>query len=174
MKVLIAYASRLGSTKAIAERIAVRLGTHGLEARVRPVTSVIDLAPYDAFVIGSAVYAGHWLEEARQFVDDHQAELGTRPVWLFSSGPVGHTATKVAPVRPAEVNELSRVVRAKDHRIFAGALDRAAVDGSDLGFADRFIAKRFVPEGDFRDWPGIDAWADDIARASMAAPVSQG
>lgn len=174
MNVLIAYASRLGSTKAIAERIAARLETHGPEATVRPVASVIDLAPYDAIVIGSAVYGGHWLKEATEFVRRHETALAARPVWLFSSGPVGRVAAKVAPVRPAEVLELVGAVHAREHRIFAGALDRAAIDGSELGFADRFIAKRFVPEGDFRDWPAIDVWADDIARGSVAAPIVQG
>lgn len=172
MNILVAYASRLGSTKAIAERIAARLETHGLEAIVRPVTAVTDPGPFGAFVIGSAVYAGHWLKEASGFVRDHEAELSVRPVWLFSSGPVGRTATKVAPVRPAEIQELSSATDARGHRVFAGALDRDAVDGSELGFADRFVAKRFVPEGDFRDWPAIDAWADEIAGQLVPAPIA--
>ena len=163
MNILIAYASRLGSTKTIAARITARLETHGLTAADRPVGSVGDLMPYDAFVVGSAVYAGHWLKEASAFVHGHRTVLATRPVWLFSSGPVGKLATKVEPVDPADVHELSTAVRARDHRIFSGALDRQALDDSDLGFAERFVAKRFVPEGDFRDWPAIDAWADEIA-----------
>lgn len=163
MDILVAYASRLGSTKAIAAHIAARLETHGLTAADRPIGSVGDLTSHDAFVIGSAVYAGHWLKEATAFVHGHRSVLATRPVWLFSSGPVGQVATKVEPVDPADVHELSTAVHAKDHRIFSGALDRGAIDRSDLGFAERFVAKRFVPEGDFRDWPAIDAWADEIA-----------
>ena len=80
-------------------------------------------------------------------------------------------ATKVAPVEPLEVQELTSAVHARDHRVFAGALDRETVSGSSLGLAERFIAKRFVPEGDFRDWPAIDAWADDIARELTATPA---
>ncbi len=172
MDVLVAYASRLGSTKAIAERIAARLATDGLETTVRPAGDVSDPLPYDAFVIGSAVYAGHWLKEASGFVRDNEAALAARPVWLFSSGPVGRSAMKVAPVRPAEVAGLWSATDARGHRVFAGALDRETLDGSELGFAEKFVAKRFVPEGDFRDWPAIDAWADMIARELTRVPVA--
>lgn len=171
MRVLIAYASRLGSTKTIAARITARLETHGLTATNAPVGSVGELTPYDAFVIGSAVYAGHWLKEATAFVHGHRTVLGTRPVWLFSSGPVGQFATKVEPVDPADVHALSTAVHARDHRIFSGALDRTMIDTSDLGFAERFVAKRFVPEGDFRDWPAIDGWADEIAHELAVTPA---
>ena len=64
MNVLVAYASRLGSTRAIAERIAERIQTDGIAATARDVETVDDLIPYDAVIVGSAVYAGHWLKEA--------------------------------------------------------------------------------------------------------------
>ena len=52
-----------------------------------------DLAGYGAFVIGSAVYAMHWQKDAAQFVRRNRALLAGRPVWLFSSGPLGTEAT---------------------------------------------------------------------------------
>lgn len=168
MSVLVAYSSRLGSTRGIAARIAERLQTHGLDVSARPIGSVGELTPYDAFVVGSAVYGGHWLKEASGFVRQHAAALSSRPVWLFSSGPVGRQAVKAAPVTPAEVGELEATTHAREHRTFAGALDRQTIHGADLGVAERFIAKRFVPEGDFRDWPEIDGWADEIARHLVA------
>lgn len=171
MNVLVAYATRLGSTKTIAERIAARLETHHLAVVVLPVEAVETLRPYDAVVIGSAVYAGQWLNEASEFVRDLEAALAARRTWLFSSGPVGRQAGAVEPVRPTEVLEISAAVHAKGYRIFAGALDRRAVDGSDLGFADRFLARHFVPEGDYRDWREIDAWADEIARELTVTPA---
>lgn len=61
-------------------------------------------------------------------------------------------------------------IRPRDHRVFAGALDRGTLAGADLGRVERFVAERFVPDGDFRDWPAIDAWADDIARALVPVP----
>lgn len=171
MNVLVAYATRLGSTKAIAERIAGRLEAHRLAVVVRPVEAVDTLTPYDAVVIGSAVYGGQWLIEATDFVSDLEAALSARPTWLFSSGPVGRMAASAEPVRPAEVLEISAEVRAKGHRTFAGALDRRTVDGSDLGFADRFLAKHFVAESDYRDWDEIDTWADGIAGDLSATPA---
>ena len=173
MNILVAYASRLGSTRDIAEHIATRVQSRGAMAAALPVDVVYDLAPYDGFVIGSAVYAGHWLKEATRFVRGHNSTLSTVPVWLFSSGPVGRTATSVEAVAPHEVQELERAVGARDHRVFAGAFDRSTVDGAESGMAERFVAKRFVPEGDFRDWPQIDMWADEIANHLLVTPVGR-
>lgn len=171
MNVLIAYATRLGSTRGIASRLGAALAADGLATTVVPVTSVTDLRAYDAFVIGSAVYAGHWMTEAGRFIEDHQAVLAAHPVWLFSSGPVGELPTRHAPVAPAGIDALGLSVFARGHRIFAGALDHAAIDGAGFGSVERFIAKRFVPEGDFRDWPAIVAWAQEIARELKGVPV---
>ncbi len=164
MNVLVIYATRLGSTRGIAERIAARLKADGLAATAAPVQSVTDLRAYDAFVIGSAVYAGHWLVPAGHFIEDNHAVLVAHPVWLFSSGPVGTTATGRPPVPPLGIAALGATISARGHRIFAGAFDRQALATADLGKVERFIAKRFVPEGDFRVWTEIDAWADEIAR----------
>ena len=172
--VLVAYGSRLGSTRGIAERIAARLRTHGIDTTACDVQTGFEPGRYDAFVIGSAVYAGHWLKDVTRRVGEHTAVLSARPVWLFSSGPVGKLATGSAPVAPAEVRGLESAVNAREHRIFAGALDRGTVDGARFGTAERFIAKRFVPEGDYRDWTEIDTWADSIAHslnAVHAVPV---
>ena len=89
MNVLVTVASRQGATKEIAERIGEVLSAAGLGATVEPVEAVGDVDRYDAVVLGSAVRIGHWIEPARRFVRDHSAALATRPVWLFSSGPIG-------------------------------------------------------------------------------------
>jgi len=89
MAVLVAYASKHGSTQGIAERIAEKLRQLGKEAEARPVDAVEDPESYEAFVIGSAVYYGSWLKEATEWVYRNQAVLAGRPVWLFSSGPLG-------------------------------------------------------------------------------------
>ena len=64
MKVLIAYASRHGSTKGIAEHIAAKLERTGLDVTLRPVGEADPIDGYDAFVIGSAAYLGGWLDDA--------------------------------------------------------------------------------------------------------------
>jgi len=159
MTVLVAYASKHGSTQGIAERIAEKLRQLGKEAEVRPVDAVEDPGSYEAFVIGSAVYYGSWLKEATEWVHRNQAILAQRPVWLFSSGPLG-TEVKDAEQQPKEMAEFQQAIRPRDERIFFGALDH-----NRLSFAERMVLKAVrAPEGDFRDWQAIDAWAESIAR----------
>jgi menaquinone-dependent protoporphyrinogen oxidase len=174
MKVLVAYATKYGATEAIAERIAAKLGAHGLAVDACRVDAVRDAGGYDAFVVGSAVYMGSWLKDAIKFVERNRPILSTRPVWLFSSGPVNAGTTdaqgrdlRVGAVR-REVADLKESLGARDHRVFFGALDRGK-----LRIPDRWIAA--VPafpgsEGDFRDWNEIDAWSTAIAEELTAAP----
>jgi menaquinone-dependent protoporphyrinogen oxidase len=113
MEVLVAYASRHGSTAGIAERIAAGLQAAGLSAEAVAVTHVGDVERYDAFVIGSAAYLFHWLKDATRFVKRHRAVLGDRPLWLFSSGPLGTDRIDaqgeevLEATRPREFDELA-------------------------------------------------------------------
>jgi len=86
MSVLVTYASMYGATEEIATRVAETLREAGQEVQVLPVQEAGDVTRFDAFVIGSAVYFGAWLKDAVKFVEQNQATLSTRPVWLFSSG----------------------------------------------------------------------------------------
>ena len=87
--VLVAYGSKFGSTAEIAESIAKVLRNRGLNVSLMPASTVNDLDAYDAVVLGSAVYTGHWTKEAIEFLVAHEGALSTRPVWFFSSGPTG-------------------------------------------------------------------------------------
>lgn len=167
MSILVAYASRYGATRGIAERIATKLRAAGREAEARPLKAAGDLAGYDAFVIGSAVYFGSWLKEATEFVRRNHAVLANRPVWLFSSGPIGADTTDAEgrdlreAAEPTQTAELREALEPRDHRVFFGKLDRGK-----LRFVDRLVAS--LPafpgsEGDFRDWNEIEAWAARIA-----------
>jgi menaquinone-dependent protoporphyrinogen oxidase len=177
MNILVAYASRHGATTGIAKRIAETLRAEGLGAEARPVGSVTNLAPYDGVVVGSAAYMFHWLREATAFVRRNRAVLAARPVWLFSSGPLGEPTDaegrdqKVVLV-PKEIPELLGAVGARDHRVFFGAYER---ERKPIGLAERFVAlmpaaRDAFPEGDFRDWPEIEAWAVEIARQLRPVP----
>ncbi len=158
MKVLVAYASKHDATAEIAEAIGRGLSDRGLGTTVSSVADVSGLEGFDAVVLGSAVYAGRWLEAARHFVDEHAAELAKRPTWLFSSGPIGD------PPRPSgddavRITEIAQKTGASEHRLFSGRLDKSA-----LGLGERAVVTAFrSPEGDFRDWPEIDSWAETIA-----------
>ena len=128
MSMLVAYASKHGSTQGIAERIAEKLTAVGQKAVASPVKAVGDLAGIDAFVVGSAAYHGHWQKEAAEFVRGNRAVLADRPVWLFSSGPLGTEATDAKgrdlreAAEPKEIAEFREAIRPRDHRVFFGAL----------------------------------------------------
>lgn len=169
MPVLVAYASKHGATREIAERIAESLRSAGQPAELHPVHDTGELAEYDGFVVGSATYMGHWHKEATAFVNDHREVLAQRPVWLFSSGPLGTKATDVhgqdlrRASEPKEIADLLEMIHPRQHRVFFGVLDP-----SGLSFPERTLrklpaARAIMPEGDFRDWDEIEGWAQDIA-----------
>jgi menaquinone-dependent protoporphyrinogen oxidase len=169
MTILVAYASKHGSTQGIAQRLAEALQQLGKPAEARSVDTVRDLGAYEAFVIGSAVYYGSWMKEAMEFVRDNRAVLAQRPVWLFSSGPLG-TEVKDTEPQPRELAALREALSPRDHQIFFGALDP-----STLGFAERMVVKAVrAPEGDFRNWDEIQAWASTIAQALSPAGTAPG
>ena len=160
MTVLVAAASKYGATAEIAETIGRALRESGVSADVRPVEQADDLSGYAGVVLGSAVYVGRWLESARRFVDEHAQELAAKPTWLFSSGPVGDPP-KPEAAEAVQIEPLMAATKARGHRLFAGKIEKGK-----LGFGERalLLALR-VPEGDFRDWAEIAAWATMIARA---------
>ena len=170
MRMLVAYASRHGATQGIAERIAHTLEEDGLDVTLRPVDRVGAINDYDAFVIGSAAYYGRWLKEATRFVRREEKTLADRPVWLFSSGPVGSKPTDgtdpIKAAEPKEFEEFDRQTPARDRRVFYGAWDPDLSPGSLLERLSRMLpaVRDALPAGDFRDWPAIDAWAHAIAR----------
>ena len=160
MTVLVAAASKYGATAEIAEAIGRALRESGVSADVRPVEQVGDLSGYAGVVLGSAVYVGRWLEPTRRFVDEHAEELAAKPTWLFSSGPVGDPP-KPEAAEAVQIEPLMAATKARGHRLFAGKIEKGK-----LGFGERalLLALR-VPEGDFRDWAEIAAWATMIAGA---------
>jgi len=159
MTVLVAYASKHGSTQGIAERIAEKLRQLGKEAEARPLEEVSDPGSYEALVIGSALYYGSWMKEATEWIHRNQAALAKLPVWLFSVGPLG-AEVKDAEQQPKEMAEFQRTIRPREQRIFFGALDHHK-----LSFAERMMVKAVrAPEGDFRDWQAVEAWAASIVR----------
>jgi menaquinone-dependent protoporphyrinogen oxidase len=157
-QILVTAGSKHGATLEIAERIGETLQRHGHQVEVTPAERVDDIDGYQVVVLGSAVYAGHWVASARE-VADMIANSATSPTtWIFSSGPIGD------PPKPEEeavdVTEVIASTTARDHRVFSGKIDK-----SSLSFAERaiLVAVR-APEGDFRDWDDIENWANEIAR----------
>lgn len=165
MKVLIAAASKYGSTTGIADAIAETLRAEGVEATVAPAEQTGDVEAFDAVVVGSAVYGGYWLGSARRFIESNKDELAGKPVWLFSSGPVGD------PLRPdglpMDAAEIGLLAGARGHEVFAGVLDLERIDPNER----LMMIERHVIPGDFRNWGKIRAWATEIAAALKGAVV---
>jgi menaquinone-dependent protoporphyrinogen oxidase len=164
MNVLATAASKHGATGAIAQRIGEVLARGGLDGTVSPPEQVPDVRDHDAVVLGSAVYGGQWLEPAKELVHRSGDAFAGRPVWLFSSEPVGDPARTLVQrmsVDPNELPELLEQTKARGHRLFAGKLERRG-----LSRAQR-ISLSLVRglEGDFRNWTEIEQWAEQIAAA---------
>lgn len=165
MTVLVTAASKHGATFEIAERLALEISACGQTAVCLRPDDVADIDGYDGVVLGSAVYAGHWLKPATELVDRLAPQLQERRVWLFSSGPVGEPDPK-PDGDPVDVAEVVAATGALEHRILPGKIDRAV-----LGFAERAIVRALrVPDGDFRDWDAIRHFAAQIA-AELGAPA---
>ena len=167
VRVLVSAGSRHGSTKEIAERIGSVLANRGLSVQVQQPQHVLDVSEVDVVVLGSAVYAGHWVREAKEVADLIGAESPKPLVWLFSSGPVGEPAKPEED--PVDASEVQEITGARDHRIFSGKSDK-----EQLGFGERAILIAVkAPEGDFRNWDEIDTWANEIADHLVPAPAAR-
>ena len=155
-RVLVAYATKLGSTGEIAETIAHVLRDNGHRALAVPARDVTTLADWDAVVLGSALYSAYWQRDARRFVDRFREDLAARPVWLFSGGPLDRRLAKAdQPITPHGA-EITAGIGARAHRTFGGRLARDAALDPQVLQTHRF--------GDFRDWQSIVDYAYRIAR----------
>ena len=181
-RALIVYASRHGATAGIAKRIGEVLRSAGIEANIAPTEHNPDPQAYDACVVGSGVYMGSWLGDGIDYLERHVETLRTRPTWLFSSGPIPGSS-KEQPVDedryggalgPAEgpgsggrkkIEALAATIGVRDHRIFQGAFDP---NDPPKALSERMArmlpaVKKILPEGDFREWDVIEAWARELA-----------
>ena len=173
MTVLVAAASKHGATRDIATRIGASLAERGIDVEIKDLQQVEDISGYDAFVIGSGIYLGTWLKEARRFLQTHATELARRPTWLFASGSiVGDPPIADDPnaLRAGLGDRLLESTNAREHKLFAGKLDT-----STLGLLEKAAVRgAHASEGDHRDWQAIDDWAAAIAHKLEQHPVGSG
>jgi menaquinone-dependent protoporphyrinogen oxidase len=166
MKTLVAFASRHGSTREVAQAIAYELRRAGVTVDLEEAEDVSDISGYEAVVLGSAVYMGNWLDEARRFAERHQQQLAGMPVWFFSSGPLGKDDPQPHG-DPERIKDLVQAINPQGHRVFVGKLDKRT-----LGLGERLAVKMVhAPEGDFRNWTAVHEWARGIAAALIVQQV---
>ncbi len=160
LRVLIAYGSKHGATAEIALAVAQGLREDGFHVDVAPAAKAPQPSQFDAVVIGSAVYAGMWRGDVVDYIRRHRASLAKHPLWLFSSGPVDHSADEGDLPIPPAIGKLAPDLHPRDHVWFGGRFL-----GTEDGLIESFMALNKDLRGDFRDFDRVRAWARDIAEA---------
>lgn len=168
-KTLVTYASKMGGTEGIAQAVAQELRGAGLAVDLVPADEVSGPDPYDAVVLGSAVYAGRWRRPARRLLKrlvaaksiDHPVR-----VWLFHSGPTGPGHADGVVPAPGDVAAAAIALGADQPTTFGGRIEPDTAKG----FLARSMAKGDLA-GDYRDFDRIRTWADQIA-ATLTAPAA--
>jgi len=161
---LVAYVSKHGATREIAERVAEIVRRAGLEVDAAPLNGRVGLlAAYDAVVLGSAVYFGFWRKKTVAFLEAWGKLQDAPPLWLFFSGPTGDGDPKAQAMNgqgvPDRQREVIERIKPRDIAFFHGK-----VDAGQLNFLERWALKKVdAPVGDFRDWGAIASWAETIA-----------
>jgi menaquinone-dependent protoporphyrinogen oxidase len=162
--ILIAYATKHESTREVADVIAERMRTGGANVEVRPASEVKTLDPYEAVILGGALYAGRWHRDARRFMRRHRGALTQLPLAVFAMGPITLESTDLASSRQQLERALGKVpeVRPVSLSIFGGAVDPDKL---------RFPLNR-MEEVDARDWTAIRHWADALAKRFVASETA--
>ncbi len=163
--ILVTYASKYGATAEIAEKIGEVLRKANFQVDVLPVDKVKDPDPYQAVIVGAALYVGKWHKKGVDFIKAYEKTLAHRPVWIFSSGPSGEGDPLElidGQQLPADVQPIVKRIQPRDVTVFHGNIDVNKINSMEK-FAVKNIVKK--PFGDFRDWDMIAAWANKVAAA---------
>ncbi len=158
-RILVACASRCGSTASIAEALGRDLRSRGYRPAVLPVSKVSDVRAYQAVLLGSAVRMGKWLPEAIAFVRTHQGEIRSVPNAFFTVHlrNLGDDEKSRAG-RLAYLDPVHKLLRPDTEVFFAGRMDLRL-----LSFAERMLCKVMRAEPrDLRNWPAIHAWGSSV------------
>jgi menaquinone-dependent protoporphyrinogen oxidase len=164
MSILVAYATKYGSTREVAERVADVLRAEGLETELRAAADVQEIGAYDGVVLGAGLYMGGLHADARRFLKRHRQALAARPPAIFAMGPKTLSEADVAGSRKQLDAALAKLGRLEpvSTAIFGGVIRPEEL---------RFPLNRMEPS-DARNWDAIEAWARELARVfdlSLAA-----
>ncbi|MBN2006724.1 MAG: flavodoxin domain-containing protein [Anaerolineae bacterium] len=158
--ILVAYATRYGSTQEVADKIAATLRESGLTVDVQPVKQVQSLAGYRTVVLGAPLYMFDWLKAARDFLPRHRAALEEMPVAVFALGPTEDKEEDWTETRQQLNKVLSKFpwLTPVAVELFGGKFDPAR-----LTFPYNLVpGLKRMPVNDIRDWDAIRAWANGL------------
>jgi menaquinone-dependent protoporphyrinogen oxidase len=150
MRVLVAYGSKMGGTKGLAEMLGGELSDLGHDVEVQSGNDVSSVSEFDAVIVGGALYYFiSWHKDAKTLVKRHMKELRTKPVWVFSSGPLDDSALDkvIPPIK--SVKKLIDRVGARGHVTLGGRLENE---------------QGGLPVGDWRNAEHVRRWAEEIDR----------
>jgi menaquinone-dependent protoporphyrinogen oxidase len=155
MTLLIAYGSKRGSTREVAEALAKKLADGEREVELRRAADVDDLRPYDGVILGGSLYFGRLHGDVVRFLAKHRRTLSELPLAVFALGPTTLEPHDLATARAQLDKALEKApgVEPRSIAVFGGVIDPTKL---------RFPLSRMAPS-DARDWDAIDAWADEIA-----------
>jgi len=162
--VLVAYATKYGSTQEVAEAIAAALHEHGLEVEVRPAREVHSLQGYDSVVLGAALYMGRWHADARHFLKRYHSVLSSLPVAIFALGPLDANEKQWHDAR-AQLNQ----ALAKEPWLTPMQVE---MFGGVINPAKLHFPFNHMPAGDARNWTAIRSFAERVT-ATFQRTVSE-
>lgn len=168
-KILVAYASKYGATREIAQKIGDVLRQAVFQTDVLPVPDIRSLDSYQAVIFGSAIYIGNWPKEAATFIRTNEQTLARQPFWLFSSGPTGEGDPLElidGQLLPAALKPVVDRIQPRDITVFHGNINLEKINRIEKWAIKNLVKK---PYGDFRDWDAIVAWATKIVQALKEA-----
>jgi menaquinone-dependent protoporphyrinogen oxidase len=162
VSVLVAYATKHGSTREVAEAIGEELVELGLDVEVAPAAEIDDMSGYDGIVLGGSLYTGRWHADALRFIERHASALREIPVAIFAMGPRTLQEHDVADARAQLDHSLAKV---RDFEPAAVVIFGGVIVPERL----RFPFNR-MPASDARDWDAIRGWAGKVAKAVRESP----
>lgn len=160
-RILVAYATRTGTSVGVASAIGETLAARGFTVDVKPIQENPITEGYQTIILGSAINGANWLPEAVEYVKNHQQALNQAKVALFSVHIMNLDDDENSKKnRLAYLKEVRPLLKPIAEAFFAGL----GMDPEGKAGIIRWAYRTFVgPEGDCRDWDKIRGWAQNVS-----------
>jgi menaquinone-dependent protoporphyrinogen oxidase len=166
MRILVAYATKHGSTAEVADFIGQVFHEHDLDTSVMAVDQVQSVEGYDAFVIGSPVYGSMWLTEISQFLQRFETDLSKKPVYFWMNcirvlEPEGREQALAEYIHKPTMEKIG----VRDIGVFGGKLKLDEIDWNERWTLSARYEGESLPgsrNDDYRDWNAIREWTKQI------------
>lgn len=172
-RVLLAYSTTDGHTPRICERLRQVIEQQGHAAEVVPLSQAdaLDLAAFDAIVIGASIRYGKHQPEVTQFIGRHQALLESKVNAFFTVNIVARKPNKNRPENNPYLIKFLRTISWKPKLlgVFAGKLDYPR-----YRFIDRQMIRfiMLITKGptdpsvvvEFTDWQAVEEFGRELGK----------